>query len=604
MLKQLSGLDSMFLYLDKTRTPLEVSSVHIYDPSTAPGGQVDFEDILATFESRLDRSSVFRRKLLEPPLALDHPYWVEDPDFDIEYHVRHIALPKPGDWRQLMIQISRLQSQHLDKTRPLWEAYVIEGLDNIDGLNPGCFAIFMKMHHATVDGTSGIEIQKAIHDLEPVVEKPGSHGSKVLPAGIEAPGALGLLARSPLSYARGSIRLLFGLASAAPGLVRAALRTRNRPRTKVPRSIFNVGRASANRVIDARFYDLGDVKAIARAAGDLTVNDVAMAIIGGAMRRYLGARGHLPEKSLVTACPIDVRREHDTDQTYDNMVGVMSVSLHTDEADPVARIKAIHESAVQAKATTDLVGAGTATELPMNLPAPISRTLLPALVELLGRSGLTPFNTLITNVPGVQRPMYLGGAKMVSLIGIIPVVDQMGLTHAVFSYNGVLSISFTACREMLPDPAAYAQCIEDSYRELAHLLGPKTARVASGAREGAHSPATGKSSRSGKRPLKKKARIRKRSAKAAAKPERAQTRAPLAPEKRGARKKALKKKALKKKALRKKTVRRPVPSRSSPERSKAVQRTSSGKKVLKKKALKKKALRKKPLSKTSRTRGD
>jgi WS/DGAT/MGAT family acyltransferase len=472
MLKQLSGLDTMFLYLEKTRTPFEVSTLQIYDPSTAPGGKVRFKEILATFESRLDRSKVFKRKLLEVPFSLDHPYWVEDKDFDIEYHVRHISLPKPGDWRQLMIQISRLQSQHLDRSRPLWEVYVIEGLDNVEGLNKGCFGLFMKMHHATIDGFSGQEIQIAIHDLEPVKIDLSEYepGSSVEPG--NPPGSWGLLARSPVNYIKKSTKLIYGVASAAPGLIKAGLAKRNKPSEEVPKTVFNVGRASANRVVDGRFYDLAEMKQISRTIENTTINDVVLTVVSGAMRKYLKSKGHLPEKSLVTSCPINIRRQDGKHDHHDNMVGAMNVSLCSDIADPIERMHAIHEATKESKAMMETMGAGTVTEIPMNLPAPIAKSLLPATMELLSRTGITLFNTLITNVAGIQKPLYLAGAEMVSLMGVLPVIDMMGLLHAVFSYNGRISIAFTACREMLPDPGFYAECIEESYDELKNTVLP------------------------------------------------------------------------------------------------------------------------------------
>ena len=171
-MQQLSGMDAMFIYQEAQRTPMHISPLMIYDPSSAPGGHVRFKDILATFERNLHKSSVFRRKLVQVPMNLDQPYWVEDEHFDLEFHVRHIALPKPGDWRQFCILASRLHSRGVDMTRPLWEAYVIEGLDDVEGLPKGSFAIMMKIHHSAIDGVSGAEIIEAIHSLTEDIEPP------------------------------------------------------------------------------------------------------------------------------------------------------------------------------------------------------------------------------------------------------------------------------------------------------------------------------------------------------------------------------------------------------------------------------------------------
>ena len=163
-MQQLSGMDAAFLYAETPRAHMAGGGIAIYDPSTAPGGRVTFKGILDHIDKRLHEARVFRQRLVRVPLDLDHPYWIEDPDFDLEFHVRHIALPEPGDWRQLCIQVARLVSRPLDLDRPLWELYVIEGLDNVEGVPAGSFALVTKVHHAAIDGMSGMEMTSAIHD--------------------------------------------------------------------------------------------------------------------------------------------------------------------------------------------------------------------------------------------------------------------------------------------------------------------------------------------------------------------------------------------------------------------------------------------------------
>ena len=173
-MQQLSGMDASFVYLETPSAPMHVAGLSIYDPSTAPGGKVTFKGILANFQERIHLARTFRQKMVQVPMNLDHPYWVEDKDFDLEFHVRHIALPKPGDWRQLCILAARLHSRMLDLSRPLWETYVIEGLDNVEGVPPGSFALLQKTHHAAIDGMSGMEMTSAIHDLTPTPEPPAT----------------------------------------------------------------------------------------------------------------------------------------------------------------------------------------------------------------------------------------------------------------------------------------------------------------------------------------------------------------------------------------------------------------------------------------------
>ena len=466
MIKQLTGLDSMFLYAENSRMPLEVSSLHIYDPATSPKGKVRFKEILATFDNRLERAGLFHRKVLELPLSLDHPYWVEDEHFDIEYHVRHIALPKPGDWRQLMIQTARLQSRELDKTRPLWEAYVIEGLDNVEGLKNGCFAVFLKMHHSTVDGVSGAALQAAIHDLEPIQADASNYEPHVRKFGDEEPNLAALIAKSPINNALKTARLFLGVANAIPRLVKAKIEaSKDDVDVDVPRTLFNRGKVSANRVVEGRVFDLAEIKSIARSQTEAKVNDVALAIVSGAMRRYLQARNDLPLEPLVVACPLNVRSDDHGDDV-DNMVSIMNTSLCTDIDDPVERLLAIVRSTQRSKRLTDIVGASTLTVIPMNVPAFIARGVMQPLMNLATRFDAVTFNTMVSNVVGIQQPLYFCGAEMVRLYAMGPVIDQAGIFHTAFSYNGTMTVTVTACREMMPDPDFYAECLQASYDDL------------------------------------------------------------------------------------------------------------------------------------------
>lgn len=473
MMKQLSGLDSMFLYSENSRMPLEVSSLLIYDPSTAPRGIVRFKEVLATFDNRIERAGIFHRKILELPLSMDHPYWIDDENFDIEYHVRHIALPKPGDWRQLMIQVSRLQSRELDKSRPLWEAYVIEGLDNIKRLPTGCFAVFMKMHHSTIDGVSGAALQAAVHDFEPLQPDASDYAPGIRDFSESTPSMASLLAKGVINNLNKSAKLMLGIGGAIPRLVKARMATSDEEKHDIPITVFNNGRVSANRVIDGRLFDLKDIKAIAKSQPDAKVNDVALAIVSGALRKYLKSKDELPPDTLIGACPLNVRKDDSADA--DNMVSMMNTPLCTDVADPVLRLRAIVQGTRKAKEFTEILGAETLTTIPMNLPAFVARGLMQPLMNIATRFDAVSFNTMISNVAGFQKPLYFCGAKMIAMYGMGPVVDRVGLFHTVFSYDGKITFTFTACRDMLPDPEFYADCLQSSFDELKKAtVKPKT----------------------------------------------------------------------------------------------------------------------------------
>ena len=192
-MRQLQGMDASFVALETRNSPMHIGNILIYNPETAPGGFVRFKDILAFYASRLQLSKTVRQRLVRVPFDLDYPYWIEDPDFDLEYHVRHLALPKPGDWRQLCIQAARIFARPLDLTRPPWEFTVIEGLDKIPGVTPGSFAVITKVHHSAIDGVSGIDLLEALHTTDAHAPPPNEPDTWVPE---EVPNAATLLAKS------------------------------------------------------------------------------------------------------------------------------------------------------------------------------------------------------------------------------------------------------------------------------------------------------------------------------------------------------------------------------------------------------------------------
>jgi diacylglycerol O-acyltransferase / wax synthase len=460
-MRQLSGMDASFVYLEGPRQPMHIGSIAIYDPSTAPGGGVTFKGILEHITGRMPLVPSYREKLARVPLDLDHPYWVDDPDFDLEFHVRHIALPKPGDWRQLCIQAARLHARELDLQRPLWEFYVIEGLDNVEGVPPGSFALVSKVHHAAIDGVSGAEMTAVIHDLEPSPPPPVVEDT-FTPGRI--PNALELLSRAginsstqPLKFAR-LVRRTARTTLRNVGALRSALPSA--PRTRFSSTI------TAHRVIDGVAFDLAEMKRIKSAVPGATINDAVVAVVSGALRRYLMAKDELPDTPMVAMAPISVRTS-DESGTMGNQVSAMTVGLPVTIADPVERLKTVYSNTQSSKEMTNAIGARTLSDYSQFVPWALAglATRTAGRFALANRTSM-PINTVITNVPGPQVPLYMAGARMVALFGMGPVTDGMGIIHPVFSYNGTITISFTSCREMLPDPAFYAECLQASFDEL------------------------------------------------------------------------------------------------------------------------------------------
>jgi len=480
-MQQLSGQDASFVYMETPSTPMHIGSVGIYDPSTAPGGFVRFKDILAFIEARLGGAKSFRERLVRVPFDLDHPYWIQDPDFDIEYHVRHIALPAPGDWRQLCIQVARLHSRPMDLTKPLWEFIIVEGLDNIEGLPKGCFALVAKVHHAAIDGMSGVEMSAAVHDLSPdkanrFPDTEWQADSKPGIADLLISGYFNAL-RQPQKYLETMVRSVPGMARLAAELGKGELSiagARVPPKTR-----FNA-KVGPHRVFDGVPFPLADVRAIKDAVPGATVNDAILAIIGGGLRHYLQGKGELPADSLTAMAPISVRQEGEK-AALGNLVSAMVVSLGTHIADPLERLAHIHGDAVNSKGLTNAVGARTLTDYSQLIPGGLAG-LGARLYTRLGVANATApvFNVVATNVPGSRVPLYFAGAKMVKMFGLGPIFDSMGLINTIYSYVDDIAISFTCDRAMMPDPGDYADALRTSFEELRMAVAPAPQPKAAG----------------------------------------------------------------------------------------------------------------------------
>jgi diacylglycerol O-acyltransferase len=475
-MRQLTGLDASFLYAETPNSPMHISGLSIYDQSTAPGGKVRFKDIIENTNNRLMGLPVMTQKLMMVPMSLDHPYWVTDGAYDPEFHIRHIALPKPGDWRQLCIVISRLHARPLDRAHPLWELYIIEGLDNVEGVPKGSFAMFSKTHHAAIDGTSGMELTAATHDLSP--DYKSGHKSTTISVDNE-PSSLELMLRSQLNNIRKPFNFVSVARNTVPGMAKvvAGLSRGQLSRVKdVPRTRFNGG-VSPHRVFDAISVPLDDVKKIKNSVTGATVNDAAITIVGGALRKYLAAHNELPGQSLAAMAPINVRS--DKDKAGGNIVASMTVQVRSDIEDPLERLQAVHEGSSKAKVLTNAIGAKAMTDYTQFIPSMLTAQA----ARLASRWGLAnrmspSFNCVITNVPGPPIPLYNTGANMVANYGTGPVQDGVGLFHVISSYCGQFVISATSCRVMMPDPAFYRQCLQDSFDELLAAANTKSAATA------------------------------------------------------------------------------------------------------------------------------
>lgn len=470
-MEQLTGADSMFLYEERGNNYNHITSLGIYDPSTAPGGKVRFKQILAHFAQRMNVSKVFRRQLVRSPFNLDRPYWLENAEIDLEYHVRHIALPAPGDWRQLMILVARITSRPLDQSKPLWEMYVIEKLDQIEGLPKGAFAVMMRFHHASLDGQAGNFVIDAVHSHTPDTDDTPHQQSHFVgeapPTQIELYSRmLSQSVRRLTDTAKFSARNLLPLMKLVKHAAEEKIQARRGHGAKEPSPTafkrapvtrFNA-KISPHRVVEAVGLPLADMAKIRAAIPGVTINDIFVCVVSGAMRRYLESKGELPDESLRAMMPINVRAPG-AGGKGGNAVAAMPITICSDIADPIERIRAIQHESAAAKSGLEAMGPNLIPELMHLMPNFASHQFL--------IHGLSPqVNTTISNVRGSNTPVYVAGARAVAFYPVSVVIDHIGINHTGFSYNDILWLCVVACRKMVPDPEFYKQCLLDSFAEL------------------------------------------------------------------------------------------------------------------------------------------
>jgi WS/DGAT/MGAT family acyltransferase len=492
-MRQLRGEDARFLYAESGHANSNITLVYIYDPSTAPGGRVRFKSFLKHVESRLHLSPIFRQKLLRVPLELDYPYWIEDERFDLEYHVRHVALPKPGDWRQFCIQASRLHARPLDLSRPLWELYLVEGLDAFLDLPPASFAILAKIHPAAIDVKGGAEITTLLHDTtaQPPHPEPPEPWFPATP-----PGSISLLARAafhnlvqPFMVAAPLTRVIRKVAPVILGTLREVWLHPER----LPITRFN-SEVSPHRVFETRRFTIDEFKRIRNLVPGATVNDAVLSVCGGALRRYLLTHDELPGPRLVSIAPLSIRNV-DASAANRSGISLLRVPLGTEIEDPVRRLRSVHHHTSSADEFEQAVGAKELTDITKHAPAAtlaLSARLLAESSIGIGQ-GAPMSSCTITNVPGPAIPLYLNGARMTYFSAIMPISDGMGLVFAVTSYDGKIIISPTSCREQIPDPEFFALCIRESFQEYLELANrAKPARRKTGRARSAKAKAPAK----------------------------------------------------------------------------------------------------------------
>jgi WS/DGAT/MGAT family acyltransferase len=458
-MEQLNFLDLAMISAERPHAPYHLCMAGIYDPSTSPAGAPGYEGIMAKLESLLPEVPALRRKIVKVPWNLDRPYWVDDPDFDLEFHVRHLALPKPGDWRQYRTQVARLNSRPLDMSRPPWEFTVIDGVDGVEGCPPGCFATVLKIHHCVIDGALGVQLYNVIHDTTADASQPLGERTWT-PEPMPSDGEL--LRRAAVNAVTNPTRALRSVMGNLTAIGREVVDSRRQPTAKnhpVCRIRFN-NRVSPHRTWEEARCSLDDLRRVKARVPGATVNDVCISIVGQALDAYLTALGEPPTCPLVTTVPVSTRVPGDS-TTSGNQVSMMTVSMHTDITDPLQRVAAIRAETATKKATQHGVTMPVLRDVAQALPGALIGTVVRGLAPLMGR-GTPQFNTTVTNVPGPATDQYLMGCKLVRSSGCPPVQDGSGLFHAVSSFAGAFLFAFNADRAAMPDPEVYRAHLDRS----------------------------------------------------------------------------------------------------------------------------------------------
>ena len=478
---RLSGLDGAFLSLESPTTHLQILGALVFDPAEVEGG-VDFWTVRSLIADRLSRVPPFRKRMVEVPFGLQHPALVDDPDFDLDYHVRRVCLPAPGGLDELATLVADVASRPLDRGRPLWEFHVVEGLEH------GRLAIVPKVHHSIIDGVSGAQVMAAFFDLTPVPApvplfgRAPSGDPEDGTSGGEAPGADPRWAPGPLPGELAQWRdVLSSLPAHADALVRTVSRSLRAARTgsaddgvaggPVPPTPFEAPRTSINRAISPHRrvalaeLPLSDVRRVRKVLGG-TTNDVVLAVTSGALRSFFARRGEQPETSLVGMVPISVRTE-DEDGTLGNRVSAMLVSLASGVEDPATRLRRIHEATKAAKEEDRYFDAGVLAGWAQALVPSVATRLTRLVTNFrLFDHVAPPFNLIVSNVPGPDFPLYLAGARMVAMYPLGPIVEGVGVNVTVFSYLDSLYVGVQGCRVLTPDLDTMAQGMESALAEL------------------------------------------------------------------------------------------------------------------------------------------
>ena len=467
-IQQISGQDATFLYAESPSSPMHIATLTIVEGSIAFN---DFKEIVA---SKLHLIPKFRKKLLNVPLNLDYPYWVDDPNFDIDLHINRLKLPDPANWKTLREMTSSIFSSPLDLRRPLWSISFIEGLDEVSQVPKGSIAIVSKIHHVMIDGSSGVGIMgilfdKNEEDKNKKTPPPKPYEPEPLPDEIS------LLLKSSYGFFKNPLKIPKLIGETAFSLIKGKMNNQlnskkiiHKNSFSTPKTIFNES-VSPKRTWGTAILNFDRINTL-RKIMDVSINDLILAICAGGIRRYLEEKEKLPTQPLVANVPISIRVKGDN-QKMNNQISNMLVKIATHIKDPIERLEYIQEQTNLGKSKHKAVGAKALSKMADAVPFGLANLAAGLYTKYnIKEFHRPPFNVTITNVPGPQNPLYLKGHKIVGIFGLTPVLDGFGLIIAAFSYNGLVSITTTSDAKTMPDTDKFSRYIRESANELEELI--------------------------------------------------------------------------------------------------------------------------------------
>lgn len=466
-IQQISGSDATFLYAESPSSPMHIATLIIME------GSIEFDDFKAIVSSKLHLIPKFRKRLLNVPLNLDYPYWVDDPNFDIDLHINRLRLPEPANWKTLREMTSSIFSSPLDLRRPLWSIDFIEGLDEVSQVPKGSVAIVSKVHHVMIDGSSGVGIMgilfdKSSDDKDKEIPKPKPFEPDALPDEIN------LLLKSSQTFLKDPLKIPKLLGETAFSFLKGNIKSQinlKKPRKKTystPNTIFN-NSVSPKRTWGTAILSFDRINTL-RKIMNVSINDIILAICAGGIRKYLSEKEKLPIQPLVANVPISIRVKGEK-QEMNNQISNMLVRIATHIKDPIERLEYIQEQTNMGKTRHKAVGAKALSKMADAVPFGLANLAAGLYSKYnIKEFHRPPFNVTITNVPGPKGSLYLRGHKILSIFGLTPVLDGFGLIIAAFSYNGLVSLTTTSDARTMPDADKFSRYIRESANELEEII--------------------------------------------------------------------------------------------------------------------------------------